>query len=137
MEMTEKSLADARKSEQEASFAAASVKQNLEFEIKSLNEESAETASAKHMAAEAKAQAEKELALEKKGHADDTAYIAELKQEATVMAENFEVEYKDAAGALKAIGVATDILKKKFASLVETGVTRRAGLLAKRPTDEG
>merc|ERR1719482_1723268 len=90
------------------------------------------------MAAEAKAQAEKELALEKKGHADDTAYVAELKQESTVMAENFEVEYKDAAGALKAIGVATDILKKKFASLVETGVTRRSGIrvATARPVSE-
>merc|ERR1719161_1861505 len=138
MEMTEKSLADCRKSEQEASFAAASVKQNLEFEIKSLNEESAEAASAKHMAAEAKAQAEKELALEKKGHADDTAYIAELKQEATVMAENFEVEYKDAAGALGAISKAKGILEKKFAALVETGASRRSGLrvTAKRPVSE-
>merc|ERR1719240_262492 len=138
MEMTEKSLADARKSEQEASFAAASVKQNLEFEIKSLNEESAEAASAKHMAAEAKAQAEKDLALEKKGHSDDEAYLADLKHETTVMAENFEVEYKDATGALKAIGTAKGILEKKFASLVETGVTRHAGLRgsAMRPVSE-
>merc|ERR1719387_1672527 len=128
MEMTEKSLADARKSEQEAAFAAASVKQNLEFEIKILNEESAEAASAKHMAAEAKAQSEKELALEKKGHSDDEAYLADLKQETTVAAENFEAEYKDATGALGAISKAKSILEKKFASLVETGVTRRAGL---------
>merc|ERR1719265_2286521 len=85
MEMTEKSLADARKGEQEAAFAAASVKQNMEFEIKSLKDESAETASAMHMAAEAKAQAEKELALEKKGHSDDEAFLANLKQETTVM----------------------------------------------------
>merc|ERR1719240_840768 len=83
MEMTEKSLADARKSEQDASFAAASVKQNLEFEIKSLNEESAETAAVKHMAAAAKAQAAKELVWEKKGPSDDEAYLAELKQEAS------------------------------------------------------
>merc|ERR1719240_440014 len=138
MEMTEKSLADCRKSEQEASFAAASVKQNLEFEIKSLNEESAEAASAKQMAAEAKAQAEKELALEKKGHSDDEAYLADLKQEASFAAENLEVEYKDATGALKAIGTAKGILEKKFASLVETGVTRRAGLRgsAMRPVSE-
>merc|ERR1719310_1310689 len=114
MEMTEKSLADARKSEQEASFAAASVKQNLEFEIKSLNEESAEALSAKHMAAEAKAQAEKELALEKQGHSDDEAYLKNLKQETTVLAENFEAEYKDATGALGAISKAKSILSKKF-----------------------
>merc|ERR1719387_903421 len=138
MEMTEKSLADARKSEQEAAFAAASVKQNLEFEIKSLNDESAEAASAKHMAAEAKAQAEKELALEKKGHSDDEAYLADLKQETSVMAENFETEYKDATGALGAISKAKSILTKKFASLVETSVTRRAGLrvAAARPVSE-
>merc|ERR1719310_1032013 len=114
MEMTEKSLADARKEEQDAAFAAASVKQNLEFEIKSLNEESAETSSAMHMAAEAKAQSEKELALEKKGHADDKAYLADLKQETVVMAENFEAEYKDATGALGAISKAKSILSKKF-----------------------
>merc|ERR1719161_1769072 len=91
-----------------------------------------------HLAAEAKAQAEKELALEKKGHADDKAYLADLKQETVVMAENVETEYKDAAGALKAIGLATDILTKKFASLVETGVTRRAGLrvAAARPVSD-
>jgi chromosome segregation ATPase len=72
------------------------------------------------------AQAEKDLALEKKGHSADAAGQADLKHDCNSKAQNYEVEYRDASKAVKAMIEAEKILKAKFgSSLLETSVARR------------
>merc|ERR1719375_1752946 len=68
------------------------------------------------------ADAEKDLAVEKKGLKEDTAYLSDLKRDCQTRASEFEVESKDNKAELTALGKAKAILLKKFAaSLVQTG----------------
>merc|ERR1719375_274355 len=69
--------------------------------------------------------AEKDLAVEKKGLAEDTAYLKDLKRDCQTKASEFEVETKDNKAELTALGKAKAILLKKFA-LVQTGAATHA-----------
>merc|ERR1719379_1974676 len=83
----------------------------------------AESTSAKAKAGETSGTAEKDLAVEKKGLAEDTAYLKDLKRDCQTRASEFEVESKDNKAELTALGKAKAILLKKFAaSLVQTGI---------------
>merc|ERR1719326_2839824 len=70
---------------------------------------------------QALAQAEKDLAVEKKGLSEDEAYLRELKRDCQTRAAEFEVEAKDNKAELTALESAKAILLKKFAALVQTG----------------
>merc|ERR1719171_1912241 len=73
------------------------------------------------------ADAEKDLAVEKKGLAEDTAYLRDLKRDCQTRASEFEVEDKDNKAELTALGKAKAILLKKFAaSLVQLGASAAA-----------
>merc|ERR1719298_212969 len=78
--------------------------------------------------AEALAQAEKDLAVEKKGLASDEAYVRDLKRDCQSKAADYEVEAKDNQAELKALASAKAILTKKFAasSLMQTGAKVKA-----------
>merc|ERR1719375_79443 len=69
--------------------------------------------------------AEKDLAVEKKGLSEDTAYLKDLKRDCQTKASEFEVETKDNKAELTALGKAKAILLKKFA-LVQTGAATHA-----------
>merc|ERR1719408_1044219 len=93
-----------------------------------MNEEKAESTKKSAATSEELAQAEQDLAVEKKGLSEDEAYTRDLKRDCQSRASEFEVEYKDNKAELEALGKATAIMKKKFASFVQTGsrVTMRA-----------
>merc|ERR1719502_2168890 len=117
----EASLTEARKGESDAMHSHAMLKQGLENEIASMKKEKDETTKKSADAAGAAAQAEQDLALEKKGLSEDTTYLRELKRDCQTRASEFEVTYKDNKAELAALGKAKAILLKKFASLVQTG----------------
>jgi len=105
------------------------LKQGTEAELKSMNDELSESQHAKHVASETLAQATKDLSMEKKGHAEDEAYVADLIKDFLSKAEDFEVEAKDSAAELKALGEAKAILTKKFgSSLLQTHALSAAKL---------
>merc|ERR1719253_1086932 len=107
-------------------MAHASVRQNLENELSNLNAQLKDATHAKQVSAESLAQAEKDLALEKKGRSMDSAAQADLLHDCNSKAQNYEVEYRDASKAVKAMVEAENILKAKFgAALLETTVARR------------
>merc|ERR1719316_2488385 len=72
-EKAEASLTEARKGDSEAQMNGALLKQGLENEIKTMKQEMAESTSKSASTAQALAQAEKDLAVEKKGKSDDEA----------------------------------------------------------------
>jgi len=125
-EKAEASLSEVRKGESEAQMSHAMLKQGLENEIKSMKQEKDESTSKSATTAGALAQAEKDLAVEKKGLAEDEAYLRDLKRDCQSRAGEFEVEAKDNQAELKALEAAKAILLKKFAALVQTGSKARA-----------
>jgi len=116
----EGTLGNTRKGEMEGAHASAMLKQGIENEISSMKEELSESTKSKQANAEAKAGAEKDLAIEKKGLAEDEKYLRDLKMGCQSRASEFEVESKDANAELGALGKAKGILSKKFSSLIET-----------------
>merc|ERR1719453_2878349 len=122
----EASLTEARKGESEAQMNGALLKQGLENEIKTMKQEKEESTAKSASTAQALAQAEKDLATEKSGLAEDESYLRDLKRDCQSAAGQFEVEAKDNQAELKALGAAKAILLKKFAALVETGSKTRA-----------
>jgi len=124
-EMTERAegtLANTRKNEMEGSHAHAMLKQGIENEIKSMKEELSESTKSKQFNAEAKAAAGKDLAVEKKGLAEDTQYLGDKKRGCQQRATQFEEESRDANAELTALGKAKGILAKKFSALLQTKV---------------
>jgi len=124
-ELTEKAegtLAATRKSEQESVHSHTMLKQSMENDIKSMQEEMAESTKLKAFNAEAKAQSEKDLAVEQKSLSETTTYLTDLKQDCQRRATAFEAETRDINGELTALGKAKDILTKKFGALLQTRV---------------
>merc|ERR1719502_1267578 len=122
----EASLSEARKGESEAQMNGALLKQGLENEIKTMKQEKDESTAKSASTSQALAQAEKDLATEKSGLAEDESYLRDLKRDCQSAAGQFEVEAKDNQAELKALGAAKAILLKKFAAFVETGSKTRA-----------
>merc|ERR1719198_2411504 len=102
------------------------LKQGLENELANMNGAKAESTKKSAAASEELAQAEADLATEKKGLSEDESYLRDLKRDCQSRASEFEVEYKDNKAELEALGKATAIMKKKFASFVQTGAKVRA-----------
>merc|ERR1719375_1197012 len=122
---SEDSLTEARKGEAESQSSHALLKQGLENEISNSMEEKSESTQLSASTASKLADAEKDLAVEKKGLAEDTAYLRDLKRDCQTRASEFEVEDKDNKAELTALGKAKAILLKKFAasSLVQVGAS--------------
>jgi len=129
VDMAEGALRDTRNSEHEAQNTHALLKQNLDNEIANMNRQISESTHAKQVSEEGRAQAKKDLALETAEHSADDAFTENLGRDCSSKAEVFEVEYRDASKALKALNKAKDILANKFAALIETGVVRESGSL--------
>merc|ERR1719428_2674889 len=125
-EKAEASLSEVRKGESEAQMNGAMLKQGLENEIKSMKQEKDESTSKSASTAAALAQAEKDLAIEKKSLAEDESYLRDLKRDCQSRAEGFEVEAKDNQAELKALEAAKAILLKKFSAFVQTSAKARA-----------
>merc|ERR1719375_3057384 len=118
----EDSLTEARKSEAESQQSHALLKQGLENEIANSKKAKSQSTQLSASTASKLADAEKDLAVEKKGLKEDTAYLSDLKRDCQTRASEFEVESKDNKAELTALGKAKAILLKKFAaSLVQTG----------------
>jgi len=129
------SLTKTRNEEMEGANAHALLKQSLENEIKNGKKEMSEATHLKQALTEKLAQAEKDSATEKKGLAEDEAYLRDLKRNCQTRAQEFEVEAKDTDAELTALGKAKAILTKKFgggASLVEVKATTRVRVRSER-----
>merc|ERR1719478_795070 len=98
----------------------------MESEVKSFQEELAESTKAKQFNAESKAASSKDLGVEKKGLAEDEKSLSDLKHACQERATQFEAETKDGQAELTALGKAKEILLKKFAALVEVKATVKA-----------
>merc|ERR1719262_48990 len=118
----EASLTEVRKGESEGQMNGAMLKQGLENEIKNLKKEKDESTSKSASTAAALAQAEKDIAVEKNGLAEDEKYLRDLKRDCQSRAGDFEVEAKDNQAELKALEAAKAILLKKFAAFVQVRV---------------
>jgi len=115
----EASLTEVRKGESEGQMNGAMLKQGLENEIKNMKKEKDESTSKSASTAAALAQAEKDIAVEKNGLAEDEKYLRDLKRDCQSRAGDFEVEAKDNQAELKALEAAKAILLKKFAAFVQ------------------
>merc|ERR1719443_1950581 len=115
----ETSLTEARKGESEGQMNGALLKQGLENEIKTMKKEKDESTTKSASTAAALAQAEKDIAVEKNGLAEDEKYLRDLKRDCQSRAGDFEVEAKDNQAELKALEAAKAILLKKFAAFVQ------------------
>merc|ERR1719191_94078 len=117
----EDSLTEARKGEAESQQSHALLKQGLENEISNSKRAMSESTQLSASTSTKLADAEKDLAVEKKGLAEDTSYLKDLKRDCQTRASEFEVESKDNKAELTALGKAKAILLKKFAaSLMQT-----------------
>jgi len=116
----EETLSDTRKGEAEAAHAFVQLKTGIENQIKSQREEMSEATKMKQFNAEGKAGAGKDLAVEEKGLAEDTQYVADLKRDCQQRAARFEAESRDGNSELTALGKAKTILTKKFGALLQT-----------------
>merc|ERR1719482_951898 len=117
----ETSLTEVRKGEAEAQQSHMLLKQGLENEIKNMKKEKDESTTRSASTAQKLAEAEKDLATEQKGLAEDTKYLRDLKKDCQSRAQEFEVQTKDNNAELTALGKAKAIMLKKFAALVQTG----------------
>merc|ERR1719313_3214105 len=117
----EASLTEVRKGEAEAQQSFMLLKQGLENEIKNMKKEKDESTTRSASTAQKLAEAEKDLATEQKGLAEDTTYLRDLKRDCQSRAQEFEVQTKDNNAELTALGKAKAIMLKKFAALVQTG----------------
>merc|ERR1719478_776661 len=115
----EASLTEVRKGESEGQMNGAMLKQGLENEIKSMKKEKDGSTSKSASTAQALAQAEKDIAVEKQGLAEDEKYLRDLKRDCQSRAGEFEVEAKDNQAELKALEAAKAILLKKFSAFVQ------------------
>jgi hypothetical protein len=106
--------------------SAALMAQGMESEIKSFQEELSESTKLKQFNVEAKAVGSKDLAVEKKGLAEDEKSLSDLKHACQERATQFEAETRDGQAELTALGKAKEILLKKFAALVEVKTTVKA-----------
>merc|ERR1719473_675283 len=97
------------------------LKQGLGNQIANSKKEMSESTQKKASTQQALAQAEKDLAVEKKGLSEDEAYLRELKRDCQTRAAEFEVEANDNKAELTALESAKAILLKKFAAFVQTG----------------
>merc|ERR1719375_366478 len=125
-EKAEASLTEVRKGEADAQMSHAMLKQGLENEIENMKQEKGESTSKSASTAAALAQAEKDLATEKKSLAEDETYLRDLKRDCQSRATDFEVEARDNQAELKALEAAKAILLKKFAAFVQTSAKARA-----------
>merc|ERR1719478_587241 len=125
-EKAETSLTEVRKGESESLMSHAMLKQGLENEIKNMKQEKDESTSKSASTAAALAQAEKDLAVEKNGLAEDEKYLRDLKRDCQSRAGDFEVEAKDNQAELKALEAAKAILLKKFSAFVQMSAKARA-----------
>jgi len=116
----EGTLSDTRKGEAEAAHAFVQLKTGIENQIKSMRDEMSQATKMKQFNAEGKAGAEKDLAVEEKGLAEDSQYVADLKRGCQQRAARFEAESRDANSELTALGKAKEILTKKFGALLQT-----------------
>merc|ERR1719428_369496 len=120
-EKTEKTLSDMRKKELDAGHEFASSKLTLENEIKSMEEETKAQQELKATTLQAQAQANKDLAVEKKVLQEDVSYSSDTKRDCLSKAEDFETLHIDAVNELGALAKAKEILMKGVtAALVET-----------------
>jgi len=123
-EKAEGTLSDVRKDEMQSNHQHMLLKQGLDSEIKSTNNELAENTHGKQISTQSLAQAEKDLGIAKRALADDTAYVAELKRECMGKAQTWEVNHRDGLAELKALSSAKAILTKKFkAAFIESKVS--------------
>jgi len=118
----EETLSDVRKAEMQSNHEFMMLKQGLESQIKSTQQELNENTHAKQATTEALAQAEKDLGIAQRALAADTEYLADHKRECQEKARTWEAEHKDGEAELKALSAAKDILTQKF-SLVSTKQT--------------
>merc|ERR1719326_1191874 len=112
----EASLTETRKGESDAMHSYAMLKQGLENEVAGMKKEKDESTKKSAEAAATAAQAEEDLALEKKGLSEDTTYLRELKRDCQTRASEFEVMARDSKAELTALSKAKAILQKKFAA---------------------
>lgn len=135
-DMTDKAegtLADARKAEMKSNHAFMLLKQGMESEIKSLEEQLGDTTHMKQVTTEGLAVAEKDLSLTKKMSSTDAASLRDLKRECERKAEEWEVMTRDANRELTALGKARAILTSKFGALLQAG---RSAALVRRAARE-
>jgi len=110
-------LSDTRKKEQEGANAHAMLRQGIESDIQSMNEEMDEAKSGKNSASEMLASASKDLAVETTALKESRNSMAEVKTGCQTKATQFEEESRDGKAELVALGKAKQILTKKFSSL--------------------
>jgi len=130
-QMTEKAedtLSDTRKEEMQENHQFMMLKQGLENQVKSTNEELAENTQGKAISTQSLAQAQKDLGIAQKALAEDTTYLADLKRDCQEKARTWEAENKDGNAEMKALSAAKAILTKKF-SLVESKATLKSKTL--------
>lgn len=117
----EGTLADARKAEMKNNRAFMLLKQGMENDIKSLEEQLGDTTHMKQVTIESLAGAEKDLALTKKTSSIDAASLRDLKRECERKAEEWEEMTRDGNSELAALGKAKAILTSNFGALLQAG----------------
>jgi len=137
-QMTEKAegtLSDTRKEEMHSNHEFMLLKQGMDNEVKSTNDELAENTNGKQISTQSLAQGEKDLGIAKRALADDMAYVKDLRLDCTEKARTWEIDHKDGEAELKALSSAKAILTKKFkAALIESKVTLK---ITARSTSNG
>jgi len=116
-EKAEESLASERKQEMKDLNSYQLLKMSLDNELKDLKDELAKSTSRKQFTTQELANAEKALASSKKGLAEDSSALRELKRECQAKATEYEEEYKDRQAELGALGKAKEIMESKFSFL--------------------
>jgi len=121
MDMAEDTLTGTRKTETVDKHEFTTEEVHFNDEIGSMNRELAAAQQGEKIATQALAEAQKQLALEKNGHHQDTEYVADLKLDCSMRSREWESDYRETTAELKAVNAAKAILVQKFqASLLET-----------------
>merc|ERR1719313_539740 len=125
--MTQGTISDMRKKEMAAKHDFDSEKLTIESQIASMEEEMKAQQQLEQTTTQELAQANKDMAVEKKVLKTDTEYSADLKRDCESKALDFETLYKDSTAELAALAKAKEILSKGVKeSLVETKLKLRS-----------
>jgi len=137
MELAMGTLSDIRKNEANEQYEHMTATVNLQGEIKSLERELAASQSNKQFTRQSLAQSQKDLSVEKKTHAEDVAFLDDLKMDCSSKFADFESDHRESQGELKALAAAKAILVKGVkASFLETQATLHSSLYsASRSSD--
>mmetsp|Transcript_76968 Transcript_76968/g.133175 ORF Transcript_76968/g.133175 Transcript_76968/m.133175 type:complete len:694 (+) Transcript_76968:71-2152(+) len=122
LEKAQSQLSSIQKSETTSQYNYEKLKQSLSDEIKYATEDLDAAKKGLAASSEQKAVAEGDLAMTSKGLDEDTAYLAEIKEDCMTASETYEAEVKSRAEELDAVAKAKQVIEETMPALSQVSL---------------